>query len=101
MARTFKYLETKAVHAGVPLPRTEGAVVMPIFQSAMFEYSAEQGYHDLKSIRLNTTPTQMAVQGKLAALENGEAAVVTSSGMAAISTALLTVLAPGDHLLAQ
>ena len=101
MGRTFKHLETKAVHAGVPSPRPGGAVVMPIFQSAMFESAGASGYHDLKYIRLNNTPTQTALHGKLAALENGEAAVATSSGMAAIATALLTVLAPGDHLLAQ
>jgi cystathionine beta-lyase/cystathionine gamma-synthase len=41
------------------------------------------------------------VHAKLAALENAEAAIVTASGMAAISTALLTVLSAGDHLLAQ
>lgn len=101
MARTFKHLETKAVHAGVPSPRPGGAVVMPVFQSAMFESAGASSYHDLKYIRLNNTPTQTALHGKLAALESGEAAVATSSGMAAIATTLLTVLAPGDHLLAQ
>jgi cystathionine beta-lyase/cystathionine gamma-synthase len=101
MAKTFKHLETKAVHAGVPSPRPGGAAIMPIFQSAMFEFSGEGSYHDLKYLRLNNTPTQTALHGKLAALENAEAAVATSSGMAAISTALLTVLVPGDHLLAQ
>ena len=69
---------------------------MPIFQSAMFEYTGEDSYHDLKYLRLNNTPTQTALHEKLAALESAEAAVATSSGMAAISTALLTVLAPGD-----
>ena len=101
MPRTFKRLETKAVHAGVPTPRIGGAVIMPLFQSANFEYAGETSYHDLKYIRLNNTPTHAALHAKLAALESGEAAVATSSGMAAISTALLTVLGPGDHLLAQ
>ncbi len=101
MERTFKYLETKVVHAGAPTPRIAGAVSMPIFQSAMFEYAGETSYHDLKYIRLSNTPTHTALHGKLAALENGEAALVTASGMAAISTTLFTVLAPGDHLLAQ
>src|ERR1700704_5961425 len=101
MPRTFTYLETKVVHAGAPSPRIEGAVSMPIFQSAMFEYAGETSYHDLKYIRLNNTPTHVALHAKLAAIENAEAALVTASGMAAISTTLLTVLAPGDHLLAQ
>jgi len=37
----------------------------------------------------------------VAALENAEAALVAASGMAAITTTLLTVLSAGDHLLAQ
>jgi cystathionine beta-lyase/cystathionine gamma-synthase len=101
MKRTFKHLETKVVHAGEPYPRIAGAVSTPIFQSAMFEYAGETGYHDLKYIRLNNTPGHLVLHAKLAALENGEAALVAASGMAAITTTLLTVLAPGDRLLAQ
>jgi cystathionine beta-lyase/cystathionine gamma-synthase len=101
MGRTFRHLETKVVRAGQPSPRIEGAVVTPIFQSATFEYGGEAGYHDLRYARLNNTPTHLALHAKLAAIENAEAALVTASGMAAISTTLLTVLAPGDHLLAQ
>jgi cystathionine beta-lyase/cystathionine gamma-synthase len=94
-------IETKAVHAGEPSPRIEGAVVMPVFQTAMFEYAGEKRYDDLKYIRLNNTPNQRALATKLAALENAEDALVTASGMAAISTTLLTLLSNGDHLLAQ
>lgn len=101
MAKPYKHIETKLIHAGEPVPRIHGAVSLPIFQSAMFEYTGEAGYHDIKYIRLNNTPNHLALHQKLAALENGEAALVTASGMAAISTALLTVLSSGDHLLAQ
>jgi cystathionine beta-lyase/cystathionine gamma-synthase len=101
MSKTYNRLETKLIHAGEPEPRLHGAVSMPIFQSAMFEYAGETSYHDLKYIRLNNTPNHLALHKKLAALENAEAALVTASGMAAISTALLTVLSAGDHLLAQ
>jgi len=101
MTNSYKRIETKLIHAGEPDPRIEGAVSMPIFQSAMFEYGGETSYHDLKYIRLNNTPNHEAVQKKLAALENAEAALVTASGMAAISTTLLSVLTSGDHLLAQ
>lgn len=99
--KPYKHIDTKLIHAGEPEPRILGAVSMPIFQSAMFEYAGETDYHDLKYIRLNNTPNHLAVHQKLAALENAEAALVTSSGMAAISTALLTVLSAGDHLLVQ
>ena len=78
-----------------------GSVSMPIFQSAMFEYAGETSYHDLKYIRLNNTPNHTALHEKLTALENAEASLVTASGMAAISTTLLSVLSAGDHLLAQ
>jgi cystathionine beta-lyase/cystathionine gamma-synthase len=101
MTRKFKHVDTKLIHAGEPESRINGAVILPIFQSAMFEYAGESSYHDIKYIRLNNTPNHSAVHKKLAALENAEAALVTASGMAAISTALFTVLSAGDHLLVQ
>src|SRR6185312_2571770 len=95
----FKRIDTKLIHAGQP--RIAGAVEIPIFQSAMFEYAGETSYHNLGYIRLNNTPNHKALHTKLAALEGAEAALITASGMAAISTTLLTVLSAGDHLLAQ
>jgi cystathionine beta-lyase/cystathionine gamma-synthase len=94
-------IETQLVHAGEPAPRILGAIEMPIFQSATYEYAGEGSYHDVRYLRTNNTPSQLALHAKLAALEGAEAALVTASGMAAISTTLLSVLAPGDHLLAQ
>jgi cystathionine beta-lyase/cystathionine gamma-synthase len=94
-------IETRLIHSGEPSPRIKGAVVMPIFQSANYEYEGETDYNDLKYIRLNNTPNATVLSEKLAALENAEKAIVTSSGMAAITTTLLTVLKTGDHLLAQ
>jgi cystathionine beta-lyase/cystathionine gamma-synthase len=99
MKKDHLHLETKAVHSGEH--RINGSVSMPIFQTAMFEYSGEASYHDVKYIRLNNLPNHIALSQKLAALENGEAAQVMGSGMAAITTTLLTVLKAGDHLLAQ
>lgn len=101
MTKVYKHLETKLIHAGEPEPLINGAVSMPIFQSATFEYAGQGSYHDLKYIRLNNTPNHIALHQKLASLENAESALVTASGMAAISTALLTVLSSGDHFLAQ
>src|SRR5215468_1116109 len=101
MGKMYKHLETKLIHAGEPDPRIAGAVILPIFQSAMFETAGEASYHDVRYIRLNNTPNHLALHQKLAALENAESALVTASGMAAISTTLLTVLSSGDHLLVQ
>ena len=101
MSEPYRHIETQLVHAGEPSPRIAGAVEMSIFQSATYVYAGEGSYHDVRYLRINNTPSQLALHAKLAVLEGGEAALVTSSGMAAISTTLLTVLAPGDHLLAQ
>jgi cystathionine beta-lyase/cystathionine gamma-synthase len=101
MNETYKHIDTQLVHAGEPLPRIAGAVEMPIFQSATYEYAGEGSYHDVRYLRINNTPSQLALHAKIAALESAAAALVTASGMAAISTTLLTVLAAGDHLLVQ
>jgi cystathionine beta-lyase/cystathionine gamma-synthase len=101
MSESYRHIETQLVHAGEPSPRIGGAVEMPIFQSATYEYSGEGSYHDIRYLRINNTPSQVALHAKLAALEGGETALVMASGMAAISTTLLTVLSPGEHLLAQ
>jgi cystathionine beta-lyase/cystathionine gamma-synthase len=101
MGRDSRRIDTKLVHAGEPSPRIEGAVVLPIFQTAMYESAGEDRYDDLRYIRLNNTPNHAAINAKLASLENAEAALVTASGMAAITTSLLTVLTAGDHLLIQ
>lgn len=101
MAKHYNHLETKLIHAGEPEPLIGGAVSMPIFQSSTFEYTGASSYNDLKYIRLNNTPNHVALHQKLAALENAEAALVTASGMAAISATILTLLSSGDHLLAQ
>ena len=101
MTKNFKHIDTKLIHAGEPDPLIMGAVIMPIFQSTMFEYSGEKSYHDLMYIRLNNTPNHVALHEKLSALENAEAALVMASGMAAISTTLLSILSSGDHLLSQ
>lgn len=93
--------DTQLVHAGEPSPRPAGAVAMPLYQSSTFEHGPSTNYHDVKYMRLSNTPNHDAVHAKLAALEGAEAALVTASGMAAISAALLSVLQAGDHVLAQ
>jgi cystathionine beta-lyase/cystathionine gamma-synthase len=100
MTHRQRHIETRLVHAG-ETPRIDGAVTTPIFQSAMFETFGGPDYHDIRYIRLNNTPNHAVLHEKLAAIESAERAVVTASGMAAITTALLSVLRAGDHLLIQ
>ena len=100
--REFSSRATIAIHAGDPEPRIGGAVVPPIFQSTVFEHHGEPGdYHSIVYPRLNNTPNHTAVGGKIAALEGAERAIPTASGMAAISTTLLSILGGGGHLLIQ
>lgn len=99
--KTYRRIDTQVVHAGTPQPRILGAVALPIFQSATFEYAGESGYDAIRYIRLNNTPNHLALHRLLSVLERAPAALVAASGMAAISTTLLTVLQAGDHLLAQ
>jgi cystathionine beta-lyase/cystathionine gamma-synthase len=58
-------------------------------------------YDDVAYLRLSNMPSQTQLGKKLADLEQGEAGLVTASGMAAITATLLSVLGRGGHLLAQ
>ena len=93
-------MDTLAVHAGERRPGPEGSVVFPIYQGTVFSVEPGTSYHDIKYIRLNSTPSQAYLHDKLAALEGAPAAVATASGMAAVTSALLSVMRSGDHLLA-
>ena len=99
---------TKAIHAGEEsLPKT-GPLIPPIYQNSTFQFeTAEEcvaAFTDEDSGYIYTrwgNPTQSVLENKIAVLEGGEAALATASGMAAVSTALLTLLAHGDHVVAM
>ena len=102
---TKKYgLGTTAIHAGT-LKNLYGTLAMPIYQTSTFIFdSAEQGGRRFALeeagyiyTRLGN-PTTTVLENKIAALEEGEAAVATSSGMGAISSTLWTILKAGDHV---
>jgi len=92
--------ETLMVHGGEPRPRYADSLVYPIFQSTVYAAPPGTPYDDLAYIRLSTTPSQKYLHGKLAALEGAEDAVATASGMAALTTALASLMKSGDHLIA-
>jgi len=91
-------IDTRLIHDGEPDPPIEGAVAMPVFQSATYASSEDA---PVRYARYNNTPNHEALHAKCASLMETEAALVTGSGMAAISSALLGVLESGDHVLAQ
>ena len=66
MQKNSQKIETRIIHAGEPNPRIGGAVVMPVFQSAMYETAGEKSYDDITYIRLNNTPNAQALADKLA-----------------------------------
>ena len=85
-----------------------GALAVPIYQTSTFVFdSAEQGG---KRFALEEegyiysrlgNPTTAVFEEKIAALEGGEAAVATSSGIGAITSTLWTLLKAGDHVIAD
>ena len=97
-------LGTTAIHAGT-LKNLYGTLAMPIYQTSTFIFdSAEQGGRRFALeeagyiyTRLGN-PTTTVLENKIAALEEGEAGIATSSGMGAISSTLWTVLKAGDHV---
>ncbi len=100
-SKRYQTLATNAVHAGRPHPPVEDAVTTPIFQSSNYLMADETDYEEVRYARLNNSPNHHALHGRLAALENGDAALVAASGMAAISATLLSLLSQGDHVLTQ
>lgn len=91
-------LDTRSVHAGEPDPRIEGAVTLPIFQTSTYTFGDRDD--ELRYVRYSNSPNHEALHRKLASIMETETALVTASGMAAISSALLSVLDSGDHLVA-
>lgn len=96
---------TMAIHAGSE-KNPFGALATPIFQTSTFIFdSAEQGGKRFALEECGyiytrlANPTTTVLEEKIAKLEDGEAAVATSSGMGAITSTLWTVLKAGDHVI--
>jgi cystathionine beta-lyase/cystathionine gamma-synthase len=94
-------LETRLVHAGSNPSAFSGAKVTPIVRSTVFLSREGESYGELRYPRLSTLAGQAEVAEVLASIEGGQAALVMASGMAAITTTLLAVVAGGGHVLVQ
>ena len=90
---------TRAVRAGLDSDRNHGAVIPPITLSATFRFDNldEKPRYDYTR---SGNPTRDVLASALAELEGGAGAIVTATGMGAISTVLHALLAPGERLLA-
>ncbi len=98
---------TNALHAGHDVKAHGGTRAVPLYQNTSYVFNDSDHAANLFNLsetgfiytRLNN-PTNDILEQRLAALEGGIAAVVTASGMSAISTAILTLLKSGDHIVA-
>lgn len=100
-------MATSLIHGGDAHNPTP-AVSSPIYQSATFRFDDPAAIAGAMTVNAHTqfygrygTPNSKQVEATVAQLEHGEAALAVSSGMAAVSLALLTFLQAGDHVVAQ
>ena len=100
-------IETRLIHTDRPLNSTS-AVSPPIFQTATFRsdsaadftHRSDQPRHPEFYARYGN-PNASQVESVLAALEGAESALVTASGMGAVSATVLSIVSQGDHVVAQ
>ncbi len=90
---------TRAVRAGIDSDTAHGAVIPPVTLSATFRFASLDQAPAYDYSR-SGNPTRDALAKALADLERGAGAVVTASGMGAVTTVLHALLAPGERLLA-
>lgn len=107
MTDTFRGMQTRAIHAGEEPDPTTGALVPPLYLATTYHMGSTENGAALFSGEKEgyvytrwSNPTVTVLEKRVAALENGEAAVATASGMAAITTTLLANLKAGDHVVA-
>ena len=100
-------IETLAVHAGYAPDPTTKAVAVPIYQTTSYAFDDTQHGADLFDLKVQgniytriMNPTSDVLEQRVAALEGGVGALALSSGMAAITNAILTIAQAGDNLIA-
>jgi cystathionine gamma-synthase len=103
MARSF---DTLSVHGGEPRDKAHDSLVNPIVLATAYPFDNTDELHRYfrgehkrgEEYGRYGNPTQDVAEAKLAALDGGEAALLTSTGMSAIVTTLLAMIKPGTHL---
>ncbi len=103
-----QHAQTEALHAGHDVSKTQGTRAVPIYQSTAYVFNDTDhaaklfGLQEFGYIytRLNN-PTNDILEQRVAAIDGGIGAVSFASGTAATSTALLTLLRSGDHIVAS
>ena len=98
---------SRAVHGGEREQRATDALTVPIYQTSTYVFHDTQELIDFKEGRLDKreygrygNPTIQVAERKIAALEHADDALMWASGMCAITSTLLTMLRPGQHMIA-
>ena len=90
--------ETRAIHAGYEPDPTTGAVIPPIFATSTYKQDGVGGMRGGYEYSRSANPTRTALEGNIAALEEGERGFAFASGLAAEHTLLRSLCGPGDHV---
>jgi len=105
MSRRDWNIETKCIQEGW-IPGNGQPRVLPIVQSTTFKYDSAETLGRLFDLEINgdfytrlSNPTNGAVEAKIAALEGGVGALLTSSGQAASLIAVLNIARNNDHII--
>ncbi|MBG3130795.1 methionine gamma-lyase [Proteus mirabilis] len=108
MTQSNKLFNTQAIHYGYSPLDFQGALVPPVFQTSTFVFPTAQYGADCFAGKQKghfysriSNPTLELLERRLAQLENGEGAVVFSSGIGAITSSCWSLLQPGDELIAD
>ena len=89
--------ETRAIHAGYEPDPTTGAVQPPIYATSTYKQDGVGGLRSGYEYSRSANPTRTALEGNLAALEEGERGFAFASGLAAEDTLIRATCRPGDH----
>lgn len=107
MSSTWSF-ETKQIHAGQAPDGTTNARALPIYQTTSYTFNDTThaanlfGLKELGNIYTRImNPTQAVVEERIAALEGGIAALLTASGSAAITLAVLNIAEAGSHIVSS
>lgn len=100
-------IETKCIHSGYQ-PKNGESRMIPIIQSTTFKYDTSEAMGKLFDLEASgyfytrlQNPTNDFVASKIASLEGGTAAMLTSSGQAANFFAVFNIATAGDHVIAS
>src|SRR3954471_15620251 len=105
MKKHTRRQETEAVLGGTELTKKNGPLATPIYQTSTFEVTdSDQQIRAIPTDMFYTrygNPTHTVAEKAIAELEGADAALLSAAGMGAITTAMLSLLKSGDHVVAQ